>query len=118
MAGVPLNRVVRHVQTNRARRYTMFSGYLPSQDDIRISDDMQPRFLNTLIKEGSPFVGRRLGEVELDALNIEVKAVRRYNVHGAQPSEDMILQAGDVLVLLGLPDELEIAEKRLHQAEA
>jgi CPA2 family monovalent cation:H+ antiporter-2 len=114
MAGVPLNRVVRHVQTNRARRYTMFSGYLPSQDDIRISDDMQPRFLNTLIKEDSPFVGRRLGEVELDALNIEVKAVRRYNVHGAQPSEDMILQAGDVLVLLGLPDELEVAEKRLH----
>jgi CPA2 family monovalent cation:H+ antiporter-2 len=56
--------------------------------------------------------------VELDALNIEVKAMRRYNVHGAQPSEDMILQAGDVLVLLGLPDELEIAEKRLHQAES
>ncbi len=118
MAGVPLNRVVHHVQTNRARRYTMFSGYLPSQDDIRISDDMQPRFLNTLIKEDSPFVGRRLGEVELDTLNIEVKAVRRYNVHGAQPSEDMILQAGDVLVLLGLPDELEVAEKRLHQTDA
>jgi CPA2 family monovalent cation:H+ antiporter-2 len=118
MAGVPINRVVRHVQTNRARRYTMFSGYLPSQDDVRISDDLQPRFLNTLIKEDSPFVGRRLEEVELDALNIEVKAVRRYNVNGAQPSEDMILQAGDVLVLLGLPDELEAAEKRLHQAEA
>jgi CPA2 family monovalent cation:H+ antiporter-2 len=118
MAGVPLNRVVRHVQTNRARRYTMFSGYLPSQDDFRISDEMQPRFLNTLIKADSPFVGRRLGEVELDALNIEVKAVRRYNVHGAQPSEDMILQAGDVLVLLGLPDELEVAEKRLHQVDS
>ncbi|MFA6063259.1 MAG: monovalent cation:proton antiporter-2 (CPA2) family protein [Gallionella sp.] len=115
MAGVPINRVVRHVQTNRARRYTMFSGYLTAQDDAKISDEMQPRFLNTLIKEDSPFAGRRLGEVELDALNIEVKAVRRYNVHGAQPSEDMILQAGDVLVLLGLPEELEIAERRLHQ---
>jgi len=117
MAGVPLNRVVRHVQTNRARRYTMFSGYLPSQDDSRISDEMQPRFLNTLIKEDSPFAGRRLGELALDELNIEVKALRRYNVHGTQPSEDMILQAGDVLVLLGLPDELEVAEKRLHQAK-
>jgi CPA2 family monovalent cation:H+ antiporter-2 len=113
MAGVPINRVVRHVQTNRARRYTMFSGYLPTHDD-KISDALQPRYLNTIIKVGSPFAGRRLGEVELDALNIEVKAVRRYNVHGAQPSEDMILQAGDVLILLGLPDELEQAEKRLH----
>jgi CPA2 family monovalent cation:H+ antiporter-2 len=114
MAGVPINRVVRHVQTNRARRYTMFSGHMPSPDNIKISDNLQPRYLNTLIKVGSPFAGRRLGEVELDALNIEVKAVRRYNVHGAQPSEDMILQVGDVLVLLGLPDELEQAEKRLH----
>ena len=113
MAGVPLNRVVRHVRTNRARRYTMFSGYLPTQDD-KIRDELQPRYLNTLIKVGSPFIGRRLGEVELDTLNIEVKAVRRYNVHGAQPSENMILQEGDVLVLLGLPDVLEQAEKRLH----
>jgi uncharacterized protein with PhoU and TrkA domain len=32
---------------------------------------------------------------------VEVNSLRRHNVRGAQPSEDMILQAGDVLVLLG-----------------
>ena len=119
LAGVPLNRVVRHVQENRARRYAMFNGYLrTSRDDgIEISDDMQPRFLNVLLKADSAGVGKRLREIELDSLNIEVKAVRRYNVHGAQPSEEMLLQTGDVLVLLGLPEALELARIRLHEGE-
>ncbi len=115
LAGVPLSRVVRHVQENRARRYAMFNGYLRTNDDIEISDEMQPRFLNVLLKANSAFVSRRLRDAELDTLNVEVKALRRYNVHGAQPSEEMILQAGDVLVLLGLPEALEIAETRLHK---
>lgn len=117
LAGVPLNRVIRHVQENRARRYAMFSGYMngTQNDDIEISDEMQPRFLNVLLKPDSVAVGKRLREAELDTLNIEVKALRRYNVHGAQPSEEMILQAGDVLVLLGLQEELQMAETRLHK---
>lgn len=119
LAGVPLNRVIRHVQENRARRYAMFSGYANGiqNDGIEISDEMQPRFLNVLLKPDSLAVGKRLIEAELDTLNIEVKALRRYNVHGAQPSEEMILQSGDVLVLLGLPEELQVAEAWLHQGK-
>jgi len=41
--------------------------------------------------------------------------VRRRGVRGAQPTEDMLLQAGDVLVLLGLPEALLQAEERLHR---
>ncbi|MEI7455626.1 MAG: monovalent cation:proton antiporter-2 (CPA2) family protein [Nitrosomonadales bacterium] len=119
LAGVPLNRVIRHVQENRARRYAMFNGYMNSAQngDIEISDDLQPRFLNVLLKADSFAVGKRLRDSELDTLNIEVKALRRYNVHGAQPSEDMLLRSGDVLVLLGLPEALLDAEIRLHKGE-
>jgi len=117
LAGVPLNRVVAHVQENRASRYAMFNGYLRNNpnDGLEISDEMQPRFLNVLLKADSIAVGKRLREMELDTLNVEVKALRRYNVHGAQPSEEMILQAGDVLVLLGLQETLGIAETWLHK---
>lgn len=116
MAGVPLNRVVRRVQENRARRYAMFNGYLQTSDveELEISEGMQPRFMNVFLKDDSYAVGRYLREVELENLKVEAKALRRYNVHGAQPSEEMILQAGDVLVLLGLQEALEIAELRLH----
>ncbi len=117
LSGVPVKRVIRHVQESRARRYAMFSGYsrtLP-KDEIEIDDLTQPRFQNVLLKDDSFAAGKPLREIELDTLEIEVKAVRRYNVQGAQPSEEMVLQSGDVLLLLGLPDALEIAENRLHK---
>jgi len=116
MAGVPLNRVIRRVQESRARRYAVFSGYLrtmPSEAG-EATESLQSRFLSVLLKEDSAAVGKRLREVGLDALNVEVNALRRRGVRGAQPSEEMLLQAGDVLVLLGLPEALQEAEVWLH----
>ncbi|MDO8294328.1 MAG: monovalent cation:proton antiporter-2 (CPA2) family protein [Gallionella sp.] len=117
MAGVPLNRVIRRVQESRARRYAVFSGYLrtPQYEVGEATDRLQQRFLSVLLKEDSVAVGKQLREVGLDALNVEVNAVRRRGVRGAQPSKEMRLQAGDVLVLLGLPEALQQAEERLHK---
>ncbi|MCR4298984.1 MAG: monovalent cation:proton antiporter-2 (CPA2) family protein [Gallionella sp.] len=116
MAGVPLNRVIRRVQESRARRYAVFSGYLRTMQSEagEATESLQSRFLSVLLKEDSAAVGKRLREVGLDALNIEVNALRRRGVRGAQPSEEMLLQAGDVLVLLGLPEALQEAEAWLH----
>ena len=116
MAGVPLNRVIRRVQESRARRYTVFSNYLrtPQSDSSEVTESLQQRFLSVLLKEDSTAVGKRLGEVGLDALNVEVNALRRHGVRGAQPSEEMTLKAGDVLMLLGLPEALQEAEAWLH----
>ena len=117
MAGVPLGRVIRRVQENRARRYAAFSGYLRgAQSDIgEATDSMQSRFLSVLLKKDSTAVGKKLREIGLDALDVEVNAVRRRGMRGAQPSEEMQLLAGDVLVLLGLPESLQLAEERLHK---
>ncbi|MDP1996420.1 MAG: monovalent cation:proton antiporter-2 (CPA2) family protein [Gallionella sp.] len=116
MAGVPLNRVIRRVQENRARRYAAFSGYLRTmQSEVgEATESLQQRFLSVLLKEDSTAVSKRLREVGLDTLNVEVNALRRRGVRGAQPSEEMLLQAGDVLVLLGLPEALQQAEMWLH----
>ncbi len=117
MAGVPLSRVIRRVQENRARRYAAFSSYFRSaqNNEDESSENLQSRFLSVLLKENSAAVGKRLREVGLEALNVEVNAVRRHGVRGAQPSEEMLLQSGDVLVLLGLPEALQQAEARLHE---
>ena len=116
---MPLSRVIRRVQENRAGRYAAFSGYLRTAQFIEdeTGESLQPRFLSVLLKEDSAAVGRKLGEVGLAELNVEVNAVRRRNVHGAQPSEEMQLQTGDVLVLLGLQEALQAAESRLHKGQ-
>lgn len=117
MAGVPLNRVIRRVQESRARRYAVFSGYLrtPQYEAGEATERLQQRFLSVLLKEDSVAVGKQLREVGLDDLNVEVNAVRRHGVRGAQPSKEMLLQTGDVLVLLGLPEALQQAEEKLHK---
>ncbi|MDD5299705.1 MAG: monovalent cation:proton antiporter-2 (CPA2) family protein [Gallionella sp.] len=117
MAGVPLSRVIRRVQESRARRYAVFSGYFRTvqNEPDEVSEKLQSRFLSVLLKKDSAAVGKRLREIGLDALSIEVNAVRRHGVRGARPSEEMLLQAGDVLVLLGLPEALQQAEARLQK---
>ena len=119
MSGVSLNRVIRRVQESRAGRYAAFRGYFRTaeNDEDDAGESLQPRFLSVLLKDDSAAVGRKLGEVGLAELSVEVNAVRRRNVYGAQPSEDMLMQAGDILVLLGLPEALQAAESLLHQGQ-
>jgi CPA2 family monovalent cation:H+ antiporter-2 len=120
MAGVPLSRVIRRVQESRAGRYAAFSGYLRTvqYNEDEAGDSMQPRFLSVLLKDDSAAVGKKLGEAGLAELGVEVNAVRRRNnVHGAKPSEEMLLQAGDILVLLGLPEALQAAESLLNKGQ-
>ena len=117
MAGIPLSRVVRRVQEARAKRYSMFSGYLRTpRDEIgEETDSIQPRFQSVMLNQGDRAVGMRLGDLRLGELNIEINGVRRHNVLGSEPSDDMQLRAGDVLLLLGQPLMLEAAERRLRQ---
>jgi CPA2 family monovalent cation:H+ antiporter-2 len=122
LSGVPLSRVIRHIQVARAKRYSMFSGYFRSvpQAEEPVDEDaesLQPRFYNVLLNENDAAVGKRLDEIKLEELSVEVNAVRRHNVEGSQPSGDMVLRAGDVLMLLGQPVTLEAAEKRLRGNE-
>jgi len=115
MAGVPLTRVIRQIQENRARRYAVFNGFFRANKDVgEVTENLQARFLSVMLKPNSPAVEKRLREIGLDALNIEVVAVRRHGVRGAQPSEEMLLQNGDVLVLFGLPEALQQAEAKLQ----
>ncbi len=117
MSGVPLNRVVRRVQENRARRYSAFSGFfrVPADAVGEAVENMQPRFQSVLLNERDAAVGKTLDEINLAELEVEVNAMRRHNVRGSQPAGDMVLRAGDVLVLLGQPISLMAAEKRLRE---
>ncbi len=117
MSGVPLNRVIRRIRENRARRYSMFSSFLRAPADAvgETTENLQQRFHSVLLGEHDAAVGKTLDEVNLAELQVEVNAVRRHNVHGSQPAGDMVLRAGDVLVLLGQQIPLLAAEKQLRK---
>jgi CPA2 family monovalent cation:H+ antiporter-2 len=116
LSGVPFNKVLRRIREARARRYSMFSSFIrvPPDAPSETTDSLQPRFQSVRLNERDAVVGKTLDEANLAELEVEVNAVRRHNVHGNNPAGDMVLQAGDVLVLLGQPVALMLAEERLR----
>jgi len=117
MSGVPLNKVIRHIQESRARRYSVFSGFFNLSPDTAsdATDNLQPRFQSVMLNAADAAVGKTLDDANLIELEVEVNAVRRHNVRGNQPAGDMVLHSGDVLVLFGQPVALVMAEKRLRK---
>ena len=55
---------------------------------------------------------RTLAEIDIDRL-AEVTGVRRRGVRSQRPDGNWLFEAGDVVVLLGTPEGLLLAEKRL-----
>lgn len=120
MSGVPLNRVVRRLQENRARRYSMFGSYFRATAGVigEVTENLQPRFHSVLVGERDVAAGKTLDQINLAALGVEVHAVRRHNMRGNQPVGEMTVRVGDVLVLLGQPMSLTAAKKYLRDGQA
>jgi CPA2 family monovalent cation:H+ antiporter-2 len=111
--GVPLNRVLGHIRAVREERYSLFRGFFHGATDAAdAADNLQPRLHSVLLHDGAAAVGRVLGELGLEGL-AEVTGVRRRGQPPSHPAADFRLEAGDVVVLLGAPKELAIAEARL-----
>jgi len=115
LLGVPLARVIRRVRDARDSRYRLLRGYFHGADDTQdgLAEPDQVRLHTIVLAEDAPAVGRSLEELDLRATGVEVTAVRRRGIVGDNPSGDLVLQPGDVVVLRGTVDALEAGEQRL-----
>lgn len=118
LLGVPLNRVLRRIRAAREQRYSMFKGFFRGVSDEGLigEDDGQPRLHSVLISSESPAVGRPLRWLKEDGFRVDVTAIRRHNMKTTTPSDETIIEAGDVIVVLGSEDDVMAAEYRLTQA--
>ena len=117
LLGVPLSRVVKRVREARDQRYRLLRGHFHSigDDEDAIDDSGHERLHSVPIEEGAAAVGETLRDLDLAAIGAEVTSVRRRGIRGADPSPDMRLQAGDIVVLRGVPEAVQLAERRLLQ---
>lgn len=112
LAGVPLHRVLRRVREIRDGRYALLRGYFHGADD-----DLQERAAEILLKSfplapSFASVGRPLNELDLTQAGVEISSVRRGRDR-LDVSDDLVLQAGDVLVMRGSLEGLALAEELL-----
>ncbi len=117
LLGVPLSRVVKSVRAVREARYNLLRGFFhgATDQDMELTETAQPRLYSIAIPQGAAAIGRSLGELDLDSLLVRVTAVRRRNIKALDPQPETTLEEGDVLVLMGAPENLAAAEMRLLQ---
>jgi monovalent cation:H+ antiporter-2, CPA2 family len=114
---VPLNRVLTRIRDTREQRYSLLRGYFHgATDTAEDAEHAAQKLLHSVpITPGAAAIGKTLGELELARFGVEVKTVRRHDVHARAPQFEARLEAGDVLVLLGSEQDCAAAEMKLLQ---
>ncbi|MBL0142715.1 MAG: cation:proton antiporter [Betaproteobacteria bacterium] len=116
LLGVPLNRVLRRLREVRSERYHLMSGFFPGSTDTEDdAEAAQPRLRSVMVGPSAASVGMTLESLNLEAMQVEVTAVRRQGVRETNPSRGMRLRENDIVVLLGSQEALAKAEIRLLQ---
>jgi len=115
--GVPLNRVVRRMRQVRDQQYGLLRGlFHGASDEPEPGEELAPRLHAVTLGAGAYAVGRPLEELKLEDAGVEVRAVRRPGAGGKLlPQDAGRLEPGDVVVLLGVPEMIALAETRLLQ---
>jgi len=115
--GVPLARVMRRVSQVREQQYGLLRGLYHGQSDAaETGDSVQPRLHAVTLDSRAAALGRPLDAAVLEAAGVQVRAVRRRGqAKKLAPEEAGALREGDVVVLLGPPPALAVAEMRLLQ---
>jgi CPA2 family monovalent cation:H+ antiporter-2 len=113
--GVPLNRVLKRLHTIREERYSLFRGFFHGASDAAdAADNLQPRLHSVMLTERAHATGKALASLGIDTL-VEVTGVRRRGAPPQRPPPDWVFESGDIVVLLGRPEELSLAEQKLLQ---
>lgn len=114
--GIPLQRVVRRVREIRGKRYELLRGFFHGESDEadQLDEAGQAHLHSVTLSASSRAAGRLLGVLELEKLGVQVTALRRGQVRTGAPPPDTCLNAGDVVVVLGTPEQVAAAEIRLQ----
>lgn len=110
LLGVPADEVSERTEHIRADRYKLLRGVFYGRDT---GPGDAERLHVVRVSQGAYGAGRRLRELQLDALHVQVQAVRRHGIRGADPTPETVIRSGDVLVLHGPGRDLIRAERRI-----
>ena len=115
--GVPLSRVVRRMRAVRDEQYGLLRGlFHGASDEPETAEEAQPRLHAVTLSGNAHALGKPLAAAGLEDIGVQVKTVRRPGL-GLRfaPQDAGVLEPGDVVVLLGVPELLAAAEIRLLQ---
>jgi len=113
LVGVPMRRVIRSVQEQRDARYKLLRGFFRGADDGSVDELQQERLSSLTLPLGARAVGHHIQESMFASLQVRLVSLRRKSGQVMVLSDELVFMEGDMLVLSGMADKLELAELRL-----
>ena len=108
---VPLSRVIKKIREFRESKYEIFKGYFKGISDEK--DDLinQHQLHSIEIKNKSFLNGKLLSDIPFEEYGISIHHLRRPNMlEDIEPRDDLRLNTGDILVVLGHFEEIRLFE--------
>ena len=114
--GVPVERAMAQVRALRAERYVSLRAFYRSESDQLLQASAEK--LALVIEPNAWVVGRTLRELAPDEYSIVIEALRRRSLRVEQPDETTVVQANDVLIMVGSRANLTALELRLFSGSS
>ncbi|NRF69284.1 cation:proton antiporter [Aquincola sp. S2] len=113
LVGVPMRRVIRLTRDARDARYRLLRGYFHGADDDTAEELQQERLASISLPMAASCIGSKLADLALHAVGVKVISVRLASGRVVPGDDELLLAAGDTLVVSGLPEPLALAEEKL-----
>jgi CPA2 family monovalent cation:H+ antiporter-2 len=111
LLNVPVTRVVRTVGEIRRARYVTLRDVVPPESGAGdVLDERGEGIATVVIPPRAWAVGRSLAEVRTRGAEVVFTALRRQGITGREPADSLTLRGGDVLLVYGMPEDIEHAE--------
>lgn len=113
LLDVPISRVVRRIGEQRNGRYRLLRKFFLGDSSLAHTQQGHDldRLRPVILPPDSSIVGRALSELNLKG--VAIAALVRGGKRQLTPSAETRLEAGDVVVLFGSPEDLQNAERTL-----
>ena len=109
--NVPLWRVIKRIREFREAKYKIFKGYFKGVTDNPEDNRDQFHLHSFEIKQKGFLNGKSLRDIPFEKYDVEVQHLRRPNMlEDIEPRDDIQLAPGDVVVLLGFPENIKLFE--------
>ncbi|HPY39908.1 MAG TPA: NAD-binding protein, partial [Thiolinea sp.] len=110
LPGEEIEEVVNRIRIEGYRQLKSFFHGTPQK-----ATSKSETFLHSIVLlDTDKAVGKRIADLKLESLGITLKAIKRGEIRGDQPSQEMILQVDDTLILEGKADRFKEVAKKIH----
>lgn len=118
LMGQSAAEILREVRRVREDRYSLMRGFYPGETDAPMTLDTPTNVLHSItLQAAAHAVDKRLRDLHPEQDEVTIEAVKREGIRGDDPDPALLLQADDVVVVNGSPENISRFEKRILMGE-